>query len=405
MKILFVAETSSIHAAKWINQLVDTGWEIFIFQSQLNASKVNQEFKVGSFFLPFAEEERRSQTAGTLIPFTFSGRVKFLFASLTQKIFPSMYGRYLAKIILTLKPDIIHSLGLDVNGVNNCKVVLQAKRILGENFNAPWVYSTWGADLDYYAKLSDENYKEVVKVLQECDFQIAECTRDKSLARHMGFRGKFLGLLPGGGGLDRKSIEKYKRDTPPSKRKGILIKGRDWQNGSGDPIGRAMTILNAMKQCYRALAPYEIFIFQASPNVAAEAAAMKKKFGLAISVLPYLSYDALLTIMSDCRLFISMTINDGLPNSLVEAMTLGVFPIHSNLESLQDWVTTNRNAILTPAEDAQVVAQAIVTAIQNDKLVDEAQRLNYDIVNSKLSSEVVKPQVLQIYNSLVTDAL
>ena len=399
-KILFIAETSSIHAAKWINQLKGTDWDVYVFQPQMKIRAIHPEFQPTKFFFPFRIKTKQT-IVRSFLPFDWGIANAIWSASLVKKLFPHAYTKFLVKTIRDLEPDIIHSLGLNVNWTNICSIMFEAKKALGRKFKTPWVYSTWGSDLDYYARIDKNNYKEVSKIMRQCDYQLAECKRDKDLARKMGFKGEFLGNFPGGGGLVKSQITKHKSLLPPSKRKNILIKGRDNNCPNCDPIGRAMVALKAIELSQDYLKGYHIYIFQPSENVSQYVQKLQRETDLDITLLPFVSYDKLLSIMGKSRLFISITINDGLPNSLVEAMTLGVFPIHSNLDSLDEWIRHNKTGLLVPPEDINKTAKAIQKALGDDNLVDIAQRLNADLVDAKLTNQVVRPRVLTMYEEIL----
>ena len=78
--------------------------------------------------------------------------------------------------------------------------------MLGKKFTAPWLYSTWGSDLDYYLKQSKENLQDISKILPSVDYLITECQRDERLAYTYGFKGACLGHFPAFGGI---SLEEY----------------------------------------------------------------------------------------------------------------------------------------------------------------------------------------------------
>lgn len=399
MRILFVVETNSPHSAKWINQLKDKGWEIYIFQGIMEKTTISPEYKLSHFYLPFPLKSQFNINQKYLFPFK-NDEVCQLITRIFTYFFPNYYANFLVRAINEIKPDIIHSLGLNVNWHNHCLTVLKAKKIMGKSFNTPWIYSTWGSDLDYYAKLSLKNYYEVSEIIKQCDYLITECSRDHKLAVKMGFKGQFLGIFPAIGGFPLEQIKKYRQPGLTSARKIIILKGRDNNCKGGDPVGRAMTALRAFKICHDVLKKFEIYIFQASPNVIQAVKEINNKFNLNIKILPFVKYDDLLKIMGKSRIFISLTINDGLPISLVEAISLGAFPIHSNVESLKDWISNGKNGLLTPPEDPKAVAEALCFTLNNNSLIDKASRINAELVLNKLSSGVVKPKVVEMYQRI-----
>jgi hypothetical protein len=258
----------------------------------------------------------------------------------------------------------------------------------------PVVYSSWGADLDYFFPNYPEEQKPIRSFLKKTSFYISECQRDLGLAQKNGFRGKFKGFLPANGGFDTEVATRPKADQ---KRPILMIKGRD--QADGDLIGRAMVILESLALCSEVVKPFQIQIIQAhnGENIRHKAAELSAQYGLNIEVLPYLSSEELFSRLSQSYLYISMTINDGLPLSLVEAMAMGAFPIFADLESIRDYIQSGKNGILTPWDQPQTIAEAITKAIQNPEFVEQARHLNYRLIDDKLSKKSVAPQIEKIY--------
>jgi glycosyltransferase involved in cell wall biosynthesis len=405
MRILFIAETASIHAARWINQLKDTGWDIHIFQGIAPGYGVSPDLKFGDLYLPYISKVP-SQVNLHLTLSQSSLVQKFRSNSIIEKLLRTrtevvqdLHVRYLADLIDRIKPDVIHSLGLNINWNNMCLPVLQAKRILGDKFKAPWVYSSWGSDLDFYARQSDTHRAEAKAVLSACDYYIAECERDVRLAKELGFNGEFAGFFPAFGGVPWDSLQKLRHPGPVSHRKTILLKGRDYRMG-GDPVGRAMTAMEAFSLCRDLLSDYEIVIGQASSSVVQEAEKLSAYKDLTIKLSPYVEYEEILRILGMSRVFMAMTINDGLPSSLVEAMSLGALPIHSDLEPIREWITDGMNGLLVPAEDPRATACALKRALKDDNLVETAAYINANIIKERLSDKVVRPKVIEMYEEI-----
>ena len=79
---------------------------------------------------------------------------------------------------------------------------------------------------------------------------------------------------------------------------------------------------------------------------------------------------------------------------------MGVFPIHSGLETVREWIYDGQNGLLVPPEDVQAVAQALRKALENDALVDKAAEHNLEIIAKNFSESVVRPKVIDLYNLL-----
>lgn len=407
MRILFIAETASIHAARWVNQLAGTGWDVHVYQAVSPGYGVAPEFELGTLHVPTPPDGmpgvsfQSTEPHGWLID-----RLRARSAAL-DRMARDRHASYLSGLIERLQPDVIHSLALHVNANNLSLPVLRARRTLGPRFRAPWVYSSWGTDLDHYAALSPAHRAEAADLLGACDYYLAECDRDARLACELGFRGEYLGELPAFGGADVAHLSTLRRPGPASARRTVFLKGRDrtvgedraGRGGSADPVGRAMTAMKAFDRCRDVLDGYGIVIGQASPAIAEEADRLSAS-GLDVTLLPRLPHDDLLRIVGASRVSLALTVNDGLPNHLVEAMALGALPLHSDLEPIAEWVQDGVNGLLVGAEDVAGTAAALRRALSDDELVDRAAQHNAVAVEQRLSSDVVRPKVIAMYEGV-----
>ena len=399
MKLLIVTETESIHAARWVNQLKDTGWEVHVFQAVVENVGIHAECEFGVFHIPRPCPRPKALSVHFTLPEDVG-----LMDSLTRieakrpGVMQALHERYLENLVRNERPHIIHSLGLNINWTNMCLPVFRVKKGMREEFSCPWLYSSWGTDLSFYAQLSEKNLAGVRSVLKSCDYLITEHSDDRGRAGELGFTGAFAGYFTGFGGIGEEL--KKEPSQPASARRTILLKGRDI--GDGDLVGRASTALRAFRLCRDVLKDYRIVVASASSSrfIMEEIARLAATTDLRVQSLPYLSSEDLMEIYSASRVFISLTVNDGIPRSLLEAMAFGAFPIFGNLDSLGGLISSGENGLLVPPEDCEAVAGALRKALTDDDMVDAAARRNREIIKRDFSDEVVRPRVLQMYEDL-----
>jgi len=403
MKILFISNLASIHTARWVSQLQGMGWDVHCFHAIVNLAKIRSQLAFSTIYAPYPvlnsnQPDWNVQNTLPIYPRLISLSQYFYHKFFFQDDLQNKHIEFLAQLIKDLKPDVIHSLGLNVNWVNLCKPVLQARMLLGNAFGSSWIYSSWGADLDHYAQTSKEHHSEVEKVLRACNYYIAECRRDLRLAREMGFSGEFLGFLPAFGGIDWELCKKLRQREKASARKIILLKGRD--QGSGDPQGRALIAIQALEGCADLLSGYEIYVAQAGKNIIKAAETLRNDKGLNIKILPFSSYSDWLEIVARSRVVICLTVSDGLPGTLVETMALGACVLHSDLEPIREWITDGQNGLLVPPEDLDTIIPALRRALTDDNFVERASELNAVIVENKLSDSFIRPKIIELYQQV-----
>ena len=93
------------------------------------------------------------------------------------------------------------------------------------------------------------------------------------------------------------------------------------------------------------------------------------------------------------QILVSPSIHDGTPNTLLEGMACGCFPIAGDLASIREWITPNENGLLFDSTNSQSIADAIVTAIENKNLREKAAGLNGATISAR--AENIKVYVLK----------
>lgn len=266
-----------------------------------------------------------------------------------------------------------------------------ARRLLPEGTFPPWIYSSWGSDLYRFGSLND-HIPRIQEVLQGCDYLIADCERDVALAREFGFRGSTLGVLPGGGGFELEKARNLQQPGPVATRRTIAVKGiqRDKFCDGG------LIALEAIQQCAEELKGYDIVLYYANHVTEDRAAVIAKEMGLRITSLPYSPHEDILRLMGRSRIAIGLSFSDGTPNTLLEAMIGGAFPIQSDTVSTREWIN-GENGLLVPPDSPDAIAAAIRRGLLDDKLVDNAAELNARIADQRLERNQIQNKVLEMY--------
>jgi glycosyltransferase involved in cell wall biosynthesis len=101
-------------------------------------------------------------------------------------------------------------------------------------------------------------------------------------------------------------------------------------------------------------------------------------------------------LMGRSRIAIGLGMSDGSPNTMLEAMIMGVFPIQSDTISRGEWIDNGRNGLLVPPKDPEVVA-AIRRAITDSSLVKCADDINVRIADERLDRERIRREVVSLY--------
>ena len=82
-----------------------------------------------------------------------------------------------------------------------------------------------------------------------------------------------------------------------------------------------------------------------------------------VHLLPYLPQPQLWNLFSAAEVSVSISVHDGTPNSLLEAMACGCFPIAGDIESLREWIVPGKNGFLVEPNKPQSLAEALLLAL------------------------------------------
>lgn len=409
MRILFVAMPYSVHAARWINQLSDQGWDIHLFPTgtELPHSHFNNITIYGVSSYRPAELDSSVRWEQLWPPPQRSTNRLSNLAARIQRRWAKRFRRqeangfsslgadraaWLAQVVSQLKPDIVHSLEMQHAGY----MTLEAKSKLEGQFPA-WIVTNWGSDIYLFGRLAE--HKDKIKaVLSACDYYQCECHRDVNLARAFGFTGEVLPVCPVTGGFDVAAMRQLRQPGPTSSRRLIALKGyQHW-------AGRALVGLRAIELCAEVLQGYRVVIYLPSPEVKIAAELVMQSTGVPIELEPTeggvtkWSRDDILRMHGNARISIGLSISDAISTSLLEAMVMESFPIQSNTGCGDEWVKDGESALFVPPNDPEPVAAAIRRAVADDALVDRAAEINAQVADERLDKSIIQPQAVATYN-------
>lgn len=388
MRILIVAMSNSVHTARWISQIADQGWDIHLFPS-IDVDYINSDLKNVTVHHTFFSRHCSSHSSVSgrgipvvLRPFAVIGR------SLMERLFPDYRIRQLQKLIQHIKPDIIHTMETQAAGYLTAAV---KEKLPGEF--PPWLHTIWGNDIYLFGRLAA--HKERIRnVLENCDYLVCEGQRDVDLAREFGFSGSGLLVTQATGGFDILRCANLRSQEPTSSRRNIMLKGyQSW-------AGRALVGLRALERCADLLSGYTVMIYSANPDVAIAAELFTVKTGVPTVILPKTPHEEMLRLQGKARLSISLAISDGVPNSFLEAIVMGSFPIQSWTACADEWVEDGSTGLLVPPEDPDVVELAIRRALADNELVDNAAAENWRTAQARLDYHLLKQQAIELYSTV-----
>lgn len=372
----------SLHFFRWTEQLQDSGHEVFWFDILDSGGSSRLDWvKQFSHWKQKYPKLKGRHFAKKHLPKLYKSVSNY-----TQNDVALAFQ----KVLLEVQPDCVHSFVLQIS----CLPILE---VMKQHNNIAWLYSSWGSDL--FNKANKPNYEQdLTSVLSVINYLITDNLRDYEIAKNHGFKANFLGAFPGGGGFNYNAFNKDWMQ-PISNRKTILIKG--YQGA----LGKCIEVLKAVVLLKEKLINYNLVVFGADDEVIDYVNTNDDFLGINLkmhSKKEFLPHNAILQLMGKSLIYIGNSSSDGMPNTLLEAIVMGAFPIQSNPGGVTEEVITNhKNGLLINNCNAiTTISEHIETAINTPELIKSAYKHNQNNIKPKFEYHYIKNQVLQAYQSI-----
>ena len=380
MRILFIADGRSPIAQNWIRYFSERDNEVYL-ASTFNCSL---DFPIKELTItPVAFSGIKKSSSSPSIASSSTLNLRSTIRHFLGPVTISRASKKLRAFIERVKPDLVHAMRIPYEGM------LAADAYTG----IPLLVSVWGNDFTLHAKSTSLTDHYTRWTMSVADALHADCFRDIRLAKQWGLDpSKPTIVVPGNGGI--------KTDIfyPPTK-----------------PVDEPI-IFNP--RGFRAYVRNDVF-FQAIPlvlkkypnakficaSMANESQALqwidKLNIRESVELLPALPHFQMADVFRRVQIVVSPSIHDGTPNSLLEGIACGCFPIAGNLDSIREWITDGKNGLLIDATDPKKLADAILEALENRNLREQAAGLNQKIILERAEYTRSMTQVEKFYSKLI----
>lgn len=400
--ILVIADGRSAITTRWIDMLQSLEFRVslistypltkkptvdHVFILPVAFSAVGENKQVSEF--PNQKPKSRNNWKRTLIqqarPVVMRMRY-FLGPSTLDK-----YQQQLLNIIAEIKPDLVHALRIPFEGM-----LAQATPD-----DIALLVSVWGNDFTLHANANQKMNRLTKSVLQRADGVIADVERDINLAYQLGFSDNKPSLVvPGGGGIHFEEINSSKLEINPKttfpENTPVIINPRGIR-----AYAKTDVFFQSIPIVLRTL-PEAIFICPAMENKPEAIQWVERlKIHDNVRLLPVLTQNTLWSYFHNSHISISITTHDGTPNTLLETMACGCFPIAGDIESIREWITPGVNGFLVSPHDPNELAENIINAYENQKLRKEAKVINDSIIKSRADANKVRDLVYEYYQKFL----
>jgi glycosyltransferase involved in cell wall biosynthesis len=100
---------------------------------------------------------------------------------------------------------------------------------------------------------------------------------------------------------------------------------------------------------------------------------------------------------SEARIYMGISLSDGISTSLLEAMATGCYPIQTGTSCANEWLSDGVSGSIINNIDVQEVRAKLENALKQDQLVDTAAELNKATAIRRISKKSVAPIAEKFY--------
>lgn len=376
MRILFVADGRSPIALNWMRYFVEHEHEVHLvttYAAEPEMAFASVEFIPVAFNQAVGRAGGREDDASGKTSWIKRVSTAGMRTKVRQWLAPGTLrgaSERLKSHIELIQPDLIHALRIPFEGMLATLA----------NPTAPLIVSVWGNDFTLHAGSTPWMAAHTRRTLRDANVLMADCERDIKLAHKWGFaKERPTAVFPGAGGI--RASQFYPADQEATQPTVINARGlRAYVRN--DIFFKAIPMILAEIPSARFLCP----TMAGEP----QAEAWVKEFGIEdhVDLLPRQTMDEMAMLYRQSQVAVSPAEHDGTPNTLLEAMASGCFPVAGDIESVREWITHEENGLLVDPANPAAVAEEIIEALQNTALREAARKHNQEIIKQRATYEI-----------------
>lgn len=396
VRILFIGELHSSHALSWIDLL----------------SPFRDEFRIlgvhTSLMLPPKSnfpiiDATHLSFLWRYGPVKLESKVRKLFSLENQAnragyihgfgYYNSKQLKNIQRVLQEFKPHIVHTLGVFPASLFFLKVL----SFYDIGCQPNWIVQARGGPDIALNKSTPALAAEIKEILNHCDCFVADNQRNYSYAVEMGLERKKLlktGPVPGAGGVDPSMFD----GVPlPSMKERLIL----WPKAYNCIQSDGLAVVEALRLALPRLGEFRLVATSATPDVEYWLNAFLGSSRARLEISDRLPREQLFEIYRSARVLLAPSLSDGVPNSMYEAMASNTVPILSPIDTLLPLFENNVHTIYAPNLDPPAIAEALVSAMNDDALADNIAKTNRSWLPSLAGRGAVRERVLSMYRQMV----
>jgi glycosyltransferase involved in cell wall biosynthesis len=407
MRLLYVADGRSPIALSWIGYFIEAGHEVHLastFPCQPISGLASLAIIPVAMSGSISPTQRGGGASINLVRRIVPVSMRTKFRQFAAPFSFTSAARSLGEVIDHVKPDLVHAMRIPYEGMITTLALQRFEAKKPRRTKFPLLISVWGNDFTLHAKSTLSMAKHTRQTLEQADGLHCDCRRDQQLAQKMGFTAtRPQVLVPCAGGVRMELF--YPPDEPVAHK--LLVNDENKSVTIINPRGFRAYVRN--DTFFHAI-PLVLEINQNAhficPGMKGETQAEKwvAELGLRekVELLVNQSRQQMADLFRKSQITLSITTHDGTPNTLVEAMACGCFPIAGDIESLREWISPGENGLLVDPADPKALAQAIVNAISRPEMRAAAKERNLQTVRERAEYGKCMKMVEEWYRRVIS---
>ncbi|MFQ5923206.1 MAG: glycosyltransferase family 4 protein [Anaerolineales bacterium] len=403
MKLLFIADGRSPIALSWIRYFITSGSEVHLI-STFACPELNGLETLHTVPVAFSGLSRRRASRMRPSALTSSGTIG-LRTFIRHWLGPATVNRAAKRarsLISEIEPDLVHAMRIPFEGA------LAA----ASNPKPPLLVSIWGNDFTLHAPAAPMMRSLTRRTLLRTVALHTDNHRDVELASEWGFASNRPQLvLPTNGGVRRDIfypgalgqsrhpalthvLESLAPEAP------VVVNPRGFR-----AYVRNDTFFKAIPKVLERK-PLAAFL---CPNMAGQRRAEgwidRLQIGDSVHLLPKLTPSDLAAVFRRAQVSVSPSEHDGTPNTLLEAMACGAYPVVGDLQSIREWIEDGKNGTLVDPASADQVAGAIARALEDAERRERAAAENVRLIEQRADYEQGMQRAQVFYEEVLASDL
>jgi glycosyltransferase involved in cell wall biosynthesis len=397
MKLLMVADGASPIARNWIQHFAESDHAVHLISTR-SCRAIEGLRSLTVVPVAFSGLGGRDRSSTSILTASWTIGLRTFLRHWLGPLTVRRSARILREITERVGPDLVHAMRIPFEGA----IAAAA------DTNVPLAISVWGNDFTLHAPASPAMRSMTRRTLAAANGLHTDCQRDQHLAASFGFPASRPRLVsPGNGGVRQEifypgqagaaadmTLQSALDSIAPEQP--VIINPRGFRG-----YVRSDVFFRSIPLILERL-PQAIFLCVGmKEDRRAERWVESLKIAPAVRLLPALIPEDMGVAFRRSDIMVSPSLHDGTPNSLLEAMACGTYPIAGELESIAEWIQDGRNGSLIDPREPSSLAQAVLQAVGDSNQRVQAAKMNSGIIAQRAEYRTGMARADTFYRSLL----